>query len=1034
METVEERKLATLVFADLVGSTALADAEDPERTRAMLDRFYEAMTEEIEGAGGTIEKFAGDAVMAAFGVPVAHEDHAERALHAALSMRRRLTELFGDGLALRIGVNTGDVVVGRARADSSFVSGDAVNVAARLEQAAASGEVLVGERTVAAVRGAFEFDEATTVEAKGKVGGIPARRLVRALSLMRPRGVSGLAPVFIGRDAQLEQLRSAYRAAFEAAAPRLVTILGDAGVGKTRLARELWRALGGETPQPLRRTGRCLSYGDATTYWPLGEVLREHFSILENEDTETILERLEGREMLGVTLSLDVAGDMHPLAVRDRFQDAWADFLTSLAAERPLVMLIEDVHWAEDQLLDLLEQLLTDVRGPLLLIVTARPELTDRRPGWRARSTDVIELDRLTAEDSIRMVDELLAARVPERIRGVIVERAEGNPFFVEELLGMLIDRGVLERTNGSWTLQELPDDLAVPDSVQAVLAARIDFLGPAEKAALQAASVIGRIFWAGPVYELVEGQPNLRTLEERDLVFRRSASTLAGDREYAIKHALTRDVAYASLPKAKRARLHAAFADWLARAGRDEHAPLLAHHYAEAVRPADADLAWGDRSEERERLVGEAVRWARRAAELAMARYEIDEALTLLQRALPLESAPERQSELWRLIARAYALKYDGERFWTAMQKAFEGCSDRQREGDLYAELAFETAIRSGMWQRMPESSLVEGWIAKAIELTNPESRERAKALIASARWNPLDGAAVAADAAALAERLGDPELRSSAFDVRGITAFVGGEYELGRAWAERRFELLDEISDPDHRAEIHSAPISGCIWTGRFREARRLAAAHDEIASKLTPHHRMHAVAIPLEIEELTAGWSAIKQLEERTERRVDDNLLTPCVRNPRSLLICALANVHLGDRQRARELEDRAHELWMDGYGSTLDAPLLRLFLARRDLERAEELLQPPELRGWHRGWFIFSAVSAQLDALAALGDRRSTEETAPNYLRSGTYLEPFALRALAIVREDEQLLDQAVTQFDALGLGWHADETRTLKAQA
>src|SRR5919109_1133351 len=277
----EERKLATVLFADLVGSTALADSTDAERTRVVLNRFYDAMAAEIADMGGTIEKFIGDAVVAAFGAPAALEDHADRALHAALSMRGRLAELFGDTLALRIGVNTGDVVVGRAREGSSFVTGDAVNVAARLEQAAGPGEILAGERTVAAVRGAFEFDKPFNVEAKGKPGGVACRRLLRALSLMRPRGVSGLRRTFVGRDAELAALRAAYAGIVDKRRPHLVTISGEAGVGKTRLVREFWEQLASEFPEPLRRTGRCLPYGQGITYWPLGEILKEHFGILE---------------------------------------------------------------------------------------------------------------------------------------------------------------------------------------------------------------------------------------------------------------------------------------------------------------------------------------------------------------------------------------------------------------------------------------------------------------------------------------------------------------------------------------------------------------------------------------------------------------------------------------------------------------------------------------------------------------------------------------------------------------------------------
>ena len=293
----EERKVATVLFADLVGSTELAGAQDPERTRALLDRFYDAMAAEIETAGGTVEKFAGDAVMAAFGAPAAHEDDVERALHAALSMQRRLDELFGGTLALRVGVNTGEVVVGRPRERSSFVTGDAVNVAARLEQAAAPGEILAGERTVAAARGAFEFGDPTKVEAKGKPGGVACRPVVRALSLMRPRGVGGLRRAFVGRERELERLQTTYRELGDE--PRLVTIVGDPGVGKTRLVREAWEWLAGESPEPLRRTGRCLSYGQGITYWPLAEVLKEHLGILESDAPASVLRRLEGREILG---------------------------------------------------------------------------------------------------------------------------------------------------------------------------------------------------------------------------------------------------------------------------------------------------------------------------------------------------------------------------------------------------------------------------------------------------------------------------------------------------------------------------------------------------------------------------------------------------------------------------------------------------------------------------------------------------------------------------------------------------------------
>jgi len=386
-----ERKLATVLFADLVGSTAAAEDQDPERTRARLDRFYEAMAEEIEAAGGTVEKFVGDAVMAAFGAPEALEDHAERALHAALSMQHRLSSSFGGELTLRIGVNTGEVVVGRARADSSFVSGDAVNVAARLEQAAAPGEILAGERTVSAARGAFEFSEASSVPAKGKAAGVSCRKVVRALSLMRSRGVGGLARTFVGRQGDLERLRAAFDRAVEGGQPVLVTLVGDAGVGKTRLMRELWEDLAEAPSRPMLRTGRCLAYGKGITYWPFAEILKEHLGILENDSLEDVHRALGDREILGLTLGLDVAGDLHPLAARDRLHATWVEFLSELAAQAPVVVLVEDVHWAEQPLLDLVERLGRDVQGPLLLIATG--------VAWLIVSSSLKQRDRRLAAE-----------------------------------------------------------------------------------------------------------------------------------------------------------------------------------------------------------------------------------------------------------------------------------------------------------------------------------------------------------------------------------------------------------------------------------------------------------------------------------------------------------------------------------------------------------------------------------------------------------------------------------------------------------
>ena len=1026
-----ERKVATVIFADLVGSTKLAGDLDPERTRGLLERFYDGMAAEIEAAGGTLEKFAGDAVMAVFGAPASLEDHAERALHAALAMRQRLVELFGDRLELRTGVNTGEVVVGAPREGSSFVTGDPVNVAARLEQGAEPGEILVGERTVSAARGAFEFTDPRTIEAKGKPEGVECRALVRAVSLTRPRGIGGLRRAFVGRDRELGTLVRIHGEVERSKEPQLVTILGDAGVGKSTLLREFAGLLADRSPATVRRTGRCLSYGQGITYWPLAEILKQHLGVSEDDAPSVVLDRLGSREILALALGIDVAQGLHPLAARDRFQDAWVAFFDEIAAERPLVVEIEDLHWAEDQLLDLLERLVRDTTGPMLLIATARPELVEVRPGWGARLPGTtVELEALSAEDAVRMMDELLGGTLPGELRDVVVHRAEGNPFFVEELLGTLIDRELLERQNGSWRLAPLPADFAIPDTVHAVVAARVDLLEPAEKQALQAASVIGRIFWARPVYELVpDAEPDLRVLEDRDFIRRRPGSSVEGDREYSIKHALTREVAYGSLPKARRAGLHAAFARWLEETlgGRPEDAAILAHHYAESVRPEDVDLAWSDQPDELAALRARALEWLQRAADLAIGRFEIDEGLALLHRALDLETDPTGRSSLWRAIARANVFKFDGEAFWTAMLNALEG-ADPRTQGDIYSVLAFHTATRAAMWRRRPDHDLIAGWIERASELSDPDSSARARTLIARAYLDPGTEAEAAREATDLADRLGDVDLRTWAWGARLEEAFARGDYEEAYGWAERRLDLVPTLDDPDQIALIYVFGQPACIATARFGVAHEVARAHDGVTATLTAHHRMHAAMLLVGVADATGDWAAVRGMTGRVEAAVAANVATPCASNVGSLLACALANVHLGDDGEARRLERVADDLGMEGYA--WDARYVALAVARRDLDALER-----KLDGWRpEGFWDPDGVIAWLNALTLLGREDQIEAEAPPFLKAGTLLEPYVERALGWARRDGRLVRKAAGRFEEIGMTWHAAETERLAATA
>jgi class 3 adenylate cyclase len=1031
-DPVDERKLATVVFVDLVGSTELAQREDPERVRMMQGRFFAAMAEEIELRGGQVEKYAGDAVMAVFGAPAALEDHAERALHAALAMRGRMRELFGGALQARIGVSTGEVVSGPAREGSSFVTGDSVNVGARLEQTAAPGEILVAERTVAAGRGAFEFGTRRIVEAKGKTEGVACRPVLRALTLRRPRGVGGLHRAFVGREPELELLRATYRRAISVEEPYLVTIVGAPGVGKTRLVGELLQLLETDGASPTWRSGRCLPYGDGITYWPLGEVVKEHFGILEGDAKEVILERLGARPMLGLILGLDVAPALHPLQARERLQESILELVGDLTADRPLVLLIEDVHWAEDDLLDLLERLLRECRGRVVLVATARPELFDRRESWGTgqRNATTIRLDPLPPAAASQLLEEILATELPAELRDLVVARAEGNPLFVEELVRALVDGGVLYRDGEAWMVGELPAGFSVPDNVHAVLAARIDQLPSTEKAALQAAAVVGRVFWRGPVVHLVGSDPDFDLLEERDFVRRHGATSMAGEQEYAIKHALTREVAYASIPKARRGRMHAEFGDWLEASEKvtDEHASLLAYHFSEAVLPQDADLVWADAPAELDRIRASAVRWLHRAAELARHRYELEDAVELFRRAVEISVDEHQGARLWGEIGRTQALRYDADAMRAALDRSLAGPLDDAERADTYAFLALQASIRSAMWSIRLNRDLIEEWVEQALELAEDGSDAQARALLARINVEPGTVPDETLDLTVrTVERLGDEALDSYALGARSQAAFTRARFDEAVTWSDRRLQLMTRIDDPDHLCEAYESGMPIAAAVARFDEARRLVELHETLATPLSAHHRVHAISLELELAELLGDWESVAAETDRAVELVGKNLDTPCVRNPRDLLLCAAAHACLGDDTAARDLEKAAAEIAQVGYDSYLSEPRLRLALTRGDRREVESLTTLPLERVFVWGPAVFAT---RLDAFVALGDRGRLEREAEQLLAPGSIVEPFALRALGFARNDDALLTLADDGFARHGLEWHRRQTERL----
>ena len=1006
--TARERKLATVLFADLVGSTALGGSRDPEHVRDMLDRFYDAMAAEIALGGGTVEKFIGDAVVAVFGAPTAQEDHAERALQVALWMLDRLTELFGEQLALRIGVNTGDVVVGRPREGSSFVTGDAVNVAARLEQGAPPGRVLVGERTAALVGGAFEFDEPMAIEAKGKPEGVRCRRLVRMVAPRRPRGGRGLSTTFVGRERQLAALDEQLQRSIEAGRPRVVTLVGEAGVGKTSVLHEFRSRLSGNV---RFRLGRCLSYGRGVTFSPLADVLRSELGLREEDPPEAVRARLGGREILGLTLWLDVAGELDPRAAGQRLQQEWVNLLGGLVSTGPMVLAVEDLHWSAEPLLELLDRVLDEVAGPLLLLATARPG----GPSLRA-AADSLDLEPLSEQEAEEMLDRVLGAPLLPPARQLVIGHAEGNPFFLEEVLAELIDRRLLERRNGEWALRDTTSGLGIPDSVQGVLAGRIDLLTPPAKNALQAAAVIGRSFSPPALASLVGSAAEVRTLVDGGFI-------RPIEPELVFKHALTREVAYGSLPKAERARLHASYAVWLEeREAGDARAGTLAYHYAEAVRPEVLELAWRDRGDEAERLRARALDWLRRAADLALGRFDLGDALALLHRTAELTPG---DGGIRHEIGRVNALKFDGEAYWEAMLQAVDLTSNPQSLAEIYAELAFETTMRGAMWKRRPGDELVSGWIAQALELAAPESRAFVHASMAKGMRE--DDVPMIERAISIAERLDDVELLSFGLYSLWAIALCATEYLSAYEWARKRLALADRFTDPDHLALIHWTSSIAELALGHLDEAAIHAHRHDAIGARLSPHHAIHALGNLLTVDEAAGRWDRLREMQDRLERAVVENVDTPCVINAWCLLSCAAACAELGLDAEALRLEDAADALGMEGYEHWLDPPRARLALLRGDLDALDGMMDGSPEWLW-LFWRHVNAATTRLDALIALGRLEQAEEQATTLVQPGTYLEPFALRTLGFVRRDPDLTALAIERFEALGLNWHAAQTR------
>jgi class 3 adenylate cyclase/tetratricopeptide (TPR) repeat protein len=667
-----------------VGSTELAEREDPEVVQALVSRAFDRLSAEIERYGGLIEKFVGDAVLAVFGVPSAHEDDPERAVRTGLEMHAVLSELnhsfAAEGrpeLEMRIGVEAGEVLVDLERAGGTrdrMLTGDAVNTAARLQSSAEPGHVVVGPAVYASTKQVIDYRDLEPLDLKGKAGPVPAWTALRVRARRRgERPPLGLEARLVGRDEELAVLKQTLQRVESEGRPALVTVLGNAGVGKSRLAWEFAKYVEG-LPQILYwRRGRSLAYGNVS-YSALAEAVKAQCEVLEDDPPELVAEKVDRtvEELFG---DLEVAPHVRALVggrteerlSREELFDAWRRFLERMAARYPLVLALEDLHWADAGLLDFVDHLADWASGPILILTLARPELLETRPGWGGgkRNYAAIYLEPLSETECEAMVEDLLSSDLPDAVTRLVAERSEGNPLYAEEIVRMLIDRGVLRATEAArWELAQPVEDVDVPRSIQALIAARLDTLPAEEKTLVQDAAIAGRIFWLGAVTALserpaAEVRDAIGRLRVKEIVTPREPPVFSGELEFAFRHVLIRDVAYESLPKLLRASKHVAIARWAEERAGDrsrELAEVVGAHYLRAVEYRDELGEPADHG-----LEAAASRWARQAGDRAWELWQQAEAHRWFAEALRLGERSGADAEWLARVAESVGVTSEG-------------------------------------------------------------------------------------------------------------------------------------------------------------------------------------------------------------------------------------------------------------------------------------------------------------------------------------------------------------------------------------
>jgi class 3 adenylate cyclase len=835
----EERKVVSVLFCDLVGFTAASERADPEDVRSRLRPYHARLRREVEGYGGTVEKFIGDAVMAVFGAPVAHEDDAERAVRAGLRILEAIEDLNAQDPALslqvRVGINTGEAVVAvgaRPEEGEGIVTGDVVNTASRLQGAAPVNGVAVSEQTYRATERVFEYEELQPVQVKGKTEPLALFRPLEARARFGSDVARTHTTPLVGRELEKPLLIGTFERAMQQRSCQLVTVVGEPGVGKSRLCGELFQHLYGRPEMTRWRQGRCLPYGEGIAFWALGEIVKAECGILESDSPQAAEAKLEralpegdpDRAWLKARLAPLVGAGGEPAAQEESFA-AWRRVLESWADARETVLVFEDLHWADEALLSFIEHLADWAQGvPLLVLCTARPELYEQRPSWAAglRNATTINLAPLTDEETARLLSMLLERAVlPAQTQQALLARAGGNPLYAEEFVHLLADRG------------GLADEAEVPDSVQALIAARLDTLSPERKSLLQDAAVLGKVFWAGALAEMRAREPGeielaLHELSRKELVRPARSSSMEGEAEYGFWHLLVRDVCYAQIPRAARAARHRAAAAWLeGKAGEraEDLADVLAHHSLTALELTQAS----DQTEATEELEAAARRYLALAGERSLA-LDVTGAEQSLAKALAL--APAGHLERASLLERWAHAAQQQNRLREARAALEEALALHQEQGESVAAGRVLTSLArvfARLGDPRQEEALVEGLTLLEAQPPGPElvaaHAELAGTRVAGAAYP--EAIAAAERALAVAAELGLPE-PARALGSRGGARNYRGERQ-GLEDMRRALQLAIEHGQGREAASLHNN-LTVAVWLYEGPQAA-LAASREGI-----------------------------------------------------------------------------------------------------------------------------------------------------------------------------------------------------------